>query len=107
MKLAIVYFCYKNDQDLLNLSLSNISFLRKSDDIDVYIMDDGNNSMTAIPDIDNLYYEKTYFDRRGNLNGIECIYGMTDIYAKIFNLKQYDWVIKVDADTFINTWAWL
>ena len=100
MKLAFIYFTYTKDIDILNLSLEAFD---DNDMSDVYILDDANNPLPYIPGKvikDN--YKQTSFKRNNNLNGIECLDGMIQEYNRIRSIKNYDWVVKVDSDTFIN-----
>ena len=100
MKLAFIYFTYTKEIDILNLSLEAFD---DNDMSDVYILDDANNPLPYIPGKvikDN--YKRTSFKRNNNLNGIECLDGMIQEYNRIMSIKNYDWVVKVDSDTFIN-----
>ena len=101
MKIALMYFCYDKDEKMLNLSLKTIDRLRKIYDIDVYVIDDLNHPMKEIPK--NVIYWSTSFNRNFNLNGKEALDGVISCYTKIFNQNNYDWVIKVDPDTVVNT----
>ena len=106
MKVAIAFFSYSGDELLLRQALRAIPHLRAfGDSIDVFIVDDAAAPLSIIPD--GVHYIPTTFNRRGNLNGVECICGMAQSYAKILQYGAYDWLIKKDCDTYINDLHWL
>lgn len=106
MKVALCYFTYSNDAPLLELALQAVPRLRaQGHAVDVYIIDDAASPMKEPPA--GSRYWQTHFDRKGNLNGSECICGMVDVYNAIFKNSVYEWVIKVDSDTFVNSLDWL
>lgn len=108
MKLALCYYTYSKDKPLLELSLRSIARLKRlRPDVEttVYAIDDGNSPIAEIPDgVD--HHLKTYWDRKRNLNGVENFYGMLDTYKEILK-DGYDWVVKIDCDTYVNDWDWL
>lgn len=111
MKIAICFFSYEKDAALLNAALRGVKRLQEmnpADVLDVYVYDDAAAPMgrEAVPGW--VEYAVTEFDRKGNLNGLECILGQLGIYAGLVEgAAGYDWVIKVDSDTYINTLEWL
>ena len=110
MKIAICFFSYEKDAELLNVALRGVKRLREKnpDDVfDVMVCDDAAAPMgrDAVPDW--VEYVQTDFDRRGNLNGLECVQGMLQVYAGLVERGGYDWVIKMDSDTYINSLEWL
>ena len=44
----------------------------------------------------------TDFDRKGNLNGLECVHGMLQCYKKIMDNECCDYVLKIDSDTLLT-----
>lgn len=105
MKLAFVYFTYRNDQTLLGYSIESLKRLSSRYDIDVYVVDDSTNSMKTVPE--GVIYKKSSFKRNGNLNGLECLSGMIDIYKWILGSENYVWVIKIDPDVYVNDLSWM
>lgn len=108
MKLALCYFTYSKDKQLLELSLRSVERLRRvRPDVEttVYLIDDGKSPIETLPDGTD-YYLKTFWDRKRNLNGVENFYGMLETYKEIIK-GGYDWVVKIDSDTYVNDWDWL
>ena len=107
-KIAVCYFSYWKDKEFLNNSLKVLekTIERHPEyDIKVYVFDDGrcdkhlkkkelNCSPTLIT---------TNFDRKGNLNGFECIDGMFKEYVNIMKKFEFDYVIKLDSDCVLNS----
>lgn len=109
MRIAICFFSYNKDTELLKQALRGVKRLREKnleDTIDVYVFDDNNAPLEReiLPEWVN--YAQTTFDRRRNLNGLECIQGMLSVYADLIS-KGYEWVIKADSDTYINNLEWI
>lgn len=102
MKIAINYFCYGKDEDVLKQSLKALPFLKKADDdeVDVYLWDQADTPLSTVPN--GVNYEQTDFPRPGHLYGAECVYGMLSCYKKALAKKAYDWIIKLDCDTILN-----
>ena len=109
MRIAICFFSYNKDAELLKQALRGVKRLREKnleDTIDAYVVDDHNAPLEQelLPEWVN--YTQTTFDRRRNLNGLECIQGMLSVFADLVS-KGYEWVIKADSDTYINNLEWL
>ena len=109
MKVAIVFFSYVKDAGLVNLALRGVKRLQDvnpADVVDVFVYDDAAAPMgrAAVPEWTG--YELTVFNRRGNLNGLECVQGQLAVYAGLA-ARGYDWVIKLDSDTYLNSLEWL
>ena len=111
-KIAVCYFSYWKDIDFLNESLKVLeaTIARHPEyEVRVYVFDDARDvkrlkkkqlhgSPTLI---------KTTFDRKGNLNGFECIDGMFKEYKKIAKSFDYDYLIKIDSDCVINSFDYI
>ncbi len=107
MKIAIVYFTYSGDFEIINKSYKAIERLMKNYPnitIDTYICDDLNNPLPEIPKFGT--YMQTDWERNNNLNGFENIKGIMSVY-NILAQQDYTWIIKCDCDTFINNLDWL
>lgn len=101
MKIALVYFTFNKDEDLLELSLKSVERLKvRGYNIDVYIANDINNPINKI--FNNCKYINTSFDRKGNLHGMQCVAGMIDVMTDIAKCG-YDWICKIDSDVILNS----
>lgn len=91
-------FTYSADADCLEICVDQIRSV--DDNAKIYIFDDGKCPLTPdqIPDL--CVYKKTWFNRRGNLNGLECVRGML---ACLFDIPGDEPVVKIDADTLLMT----
>lgn len=105
MKIAVCYFTFVKDAELLTQSMRSIERLRKLNpevETDIFVFDDGENPLPSPPE--GVTYTTTSWDRQGNLNGVENFYAMLDVYSKF---TDYDWVVKVDCDSYVNSWDWV
>ncbi len=91
-------FSYKEDWKCLELCVAQIR--RADDEARIYIFDDGKASLLQenVPAGDDVIYRRTWFERRGNLNGLECVRG---ILAAMLDIPGDEPVIKIDADTLL------
>lgn len=106
MNVALVFFTYAGDAELLELAVKAGPWLRgQGHAVDVYVMDDAAAPLAVPPA--GCRYRQTRFERCGNLNGAECVAGMVQAYEEVFERGVYEWVVKVDADTFVNDLEWL
>lgn len=107
-KIAVCYFSYWKDLDLLNESLKVLeaTIARHPEyEVRTYVFDDGRaekaikkKSLHGSPTL-----IVTNFDRKGNLNGFDCIDGMFKEYKKIMEKFDFDYLIKLDSDCVINS----
>ena len=107
-KIAVCYFSYWKDIDFLNESLKVLqsTIARHPEyEISTYVFDDArcdkrlkkkelHGSPTLI---------STKFDRKGNLNGFECIDGMFKEYKNLIEKHDFDYIIKLDSDCCLNS----
>lgn len=111
-KIAVCYFSYHKDVDFLNESLKvlyNTIKKHTEHEVRVYVFDDGNCS-TSIKKkelVGSPTLIKTFFDRKGNLNGYECIDGMFNEYKKILEKFDYDYLVKLDSDCVLNSFDYI
>lgn len=91
-------FCYREDYACLELCIAQIR--RVDQNANIYLFDDGAAPLAPehVPAGSDLSYKVTYFSRRGNLNGLECIRGMLGC---MLDLPGTDPVVKIDADTLL------
>ena len=91
-------YCYREDYKCLELCIGQIR--RVDPDFLIYLFDDGSAPLLRchIPKGKDVIYKKTYFQRRRNLNGLECVRGMLSCMKDI---PGTDPIVKVDADTLI------
>ena len=108
-KIAICYFSYWKDIDFLNNSLKclykTLDKYKDTHEVNVYVFDDGRceKQIKKKELIGNPTLIKTMFDRKGNLNGYDCINGMFKEYVKIQEKFDYDYLIKLDSDCVLNS----
>lgn len=111
-KIAICYFSYWKDIDFLNNSLEVLytTMSCHSDyEFKVFVFDDARcDKRIKKKDLfGNPTLISTNFDRKGNLNGFECIDCMFKEYKKIMEKFDYDYLIKLDSDCCINSFDYL
>lgn len=99
MKIALIYFTYDKDEDLLFETITSSKYFNDDNEYDIYVIDDANHPMKNIPD--NCIYKQTYWDRGANLTSVIGFKEIIKEYKQIID-KGYDWVIKIDPDTWIN-----
>lgn len=102
--IPVVYFSFKKDEALLSESVKAVRRIGDGDAslrIPVYVFDDGEHPMDAIPE--GVHYEATRFPRNGNLMGPDCLRGMVGCYNKVFACEPDARVlVKCDCDTVLN-----
>lgn len=109
LSVALVFFCYREDGELLELAVQAVPGLRAGgDEVDVFLVDDAAAPLEGAvgSSVAGVEYMQSAFDRRGNLNGAECVCGMAEIYEALAK-RGYDWVVKCDCDTFLNSLDWV
>ena len=100
-KIAVCIFTYNGDKQCLVECLRAIQKQKKKGlDLDIYILDDGFNPIQNPPT--GYQYRRTYFNRNGNLNGIQCAQGMLLEMVKISRQSQCQYIMKVDSDMIIR-----
>lgn len=112
-KIAVCYFSYWKDKDFLNNSLkclyNTIEKFKGSHEVKVYVFDDGRCDKRLKKK--ELYGSPTLittsFDRKGNLNGFDCMDGMFREYKKILEKFDFDYLIKLDSDCVLNSFDYI
>lgn len=92
---AYVFFSFREDRDCLAQALRGIRHFDPSAKIAVF--DDHAAPLPEAPDVD--LYERTAFDRGGNLNGRECVLGMLACFHHVRDAWNPEFIIKIDCDT--------
>lgn len=115
--IGVIIYSYYKDEDFLILCLNGLLHtISKSPmyNVHVFIVDD--NNMKIKIDISklpiakykgNLHIIYTDWDRKGNLNGFDCMYGMVSTYYKLMLEYNLDYVLKFDSDCFLNTFDYI
>jgi hypothetical protein len=111
--IGIIIFSYYKDEDFLTLCLKGLLHtIAKSPmfNVRVFVVDD--NNMKKKINVKNLPIKEykgnleviyTDWDRKGNLNGFDCMYGMVSTYYGLTQKYNLDYVLKFDSDCFLNT----
>ncbi len=111
--IGIIIFSYYKDEDFLALCLKGLLHtIAKSPmfNVHVFVVDD--NNMKKKINVKNLPIKEykgnleviyTDWDRKGNLNGFDCMYGMVSTYYGLTQKYNLDYVLKFDSDCFLNT----
>lgn len=111
--IGIIIFSYYKDEDFLALCLKGLLHtIAKSPmfNVRVFVVDD--NNMKKKINVKNLPIKEykgnleviyTDWDRKGNLNGFGCMYGMVSTYYGLTQKYNLDYVLKFDSDCFLNT----
>ena len=111
--IGIIIFSYHKDEDFLTLCLKGLLHtIAKSPmfNVRVFVIDD--NNMKKKINVKNLPIKEykgnleviyTDWDRKGNLNGFDCMYGMVSTYYGLTQKYNLDYVLKFDSDCFLNT----
>lgn len=91
-------FVYGGDAAALRICIDQVR--RVDDEAHFYLFDDGRWPLEAedVPEGDDVTHEVTWFDRRGNLNGLECMRGMLGC---MYRIPGEGAVVKLDADTLL------
>jgi hypothetical protein len=111
--IGIIIYSYYKDEDFLALCLKGLLHtISKSPmyNVRVFVVDD--NNMKKKINVKNLPIDEykgnleviyTDFDRKGNLNGFECMVGMVSTYKRLTDKYNLDYVLKFDSDCFLNS----
>lgn len=111
--IGIIIFSYYKDEDFLALCLKGLLHtIAKSPmfNVRVFVVDD--NNMKKKINVKNLPIKEykgsleviyTDWDRKGNLNGFDCMFGMVSTYYGLTQKYNLDYVLKFDSDCFLNT----
>lgn len=101
MKIAIVCFSYKKDEELLWYTSKAHLFFNKNHEYDInfYLINDKNNPVEKIPE--NFIVINSEVDRGTNICGLPFIKEQYKIYKDIADTGKYDFLVKVDSDTWV------
>ena len=97
MTQAYCFFTFRGDAESLLQSIRSIRACHPTAKIAVF--DDGHHPLPKQPPCD--FYERTWFQRGGNLNGRECIMGELLAFQKTARLFGAQWIAKIDCDTVV------
>ncbi len=73
--------------------------------LSIYVFDDGKHPLPYAPE--GVVYEKTWFERGGNLNGVACVQGELVCMLKAANASEAEVVVKLDSDTIVQDLGWM
>lgn len=97
-------FTYGDDAYMLGQcirALRKLGATRKN----IFVFDDGNDPLPYPPP--NVQYQQTSFDRKGNLNGAECVNGELWCMYEASKRSNAHVVVKVDSDIILNSLDWI
>lgn len=110
--IGIVIFSYYKDEDFLILCLKGLLHTISKHpeyNVRVFVVDDNNMkqkiTLSNLPIADyngKLQVLYTDFDRKGNLNGFDCMFGMVSTYKTLVDQYNLDYIMKYDSDCFLN-----
>lgn len=93
-----VTFVYTADTELLKIAVNR---LRQIDpEAVIYAAQDANAPLSQ--KIDGVRIITTNYPRNGNLNGIANLGGQLTVFSRLLDDSNSDYIIKFDADTWIN-----
>ncbi|WPX40109.1 hypothetical protein QET93_011255 [Akkermansia sp. N21116] len=100
--ISFVWFSFEGDSACLVESVKSVRRVYGSD-VPVCIFDDSKAPISAddLTTISPSLYEKTEWDRGGNLRGGIAITGMIDCMRRAAEVTKADWVSKIDCDTIL------
>lgn len=96
--IAFILFTHGADADCLRESVTSIRTAYRG--APVAIFDDHRCRVSPVPRCEMLGV--TAFNRRGNLNGRECLLGMLACMSRVAAKTGAKWICKVDSDTILN-----
>ena len=97
---AYVFFSFRPDQPALIQALRAIRQRDPAAMIAVYADD---SLPVKIPQGLCDHYEETKWDRRGNLNGQECVRGELTAFHETAERFAVEYIAKIDSDTLVTT----
>lgn len=103
IKPVFCIFTYGGDSFLLGQCIRALHLLTTKQRI--FVFDDAATPLPFAPA--EVQYVQTHFDRKGNLNGPECVEGeLLCMYEAAMKVKA-NVVIKLDSDIILNNLKWL
>lgn len=78
---------------------------RVGGELHIYVFDDGKHPLPYAPA--GVEYEKTWFERGGNLNGVACVQGELVCMLKAVKASGAKYVVKLDSDTVVQDLGWM
>lgn len=100
--ISFAWFTFGGDAECLIESVKSVRRVY-GPDVSVAIFDDAAApiSQAALMSIAPTIYERTRFDRCGNLRGPECVLGILDALDRTARATGTPWVSKIDSDTIL------
>lgn len=92
-----IYCCFTCERDLPLLNAHYTAIKRAEPDAIVYYIFDSKENPQAP---EGAYMLTTNFNRRLNLIGLECHYGMLETMRQLAEINKVDYVIKIDSDCY-------
>lgn len=105
--IAFVWFSFGGDGDCLVESVASARRVY-GQDVPVCVFDDDRAPLSphVVQMVRPTLYERTAWDRGGNLRGPICITGILDCMRRVAEITRADWISKIDCDTIlIRPWV--
>lgn len=93
-----VCFVYDRDAELLGMMADRLHHVDPS--AKIYAVQDARAPLSKAPRRVNIITSN--YDRGGNLNGLANVGGELAIFAKLLQAERADYIVKIDADTWVN-----
>lgn len=109
-KWCVCIFTFGGDAVALGQCIRGLKRLRErcervGGELSIYVYDDGEHPLPYAPA--GVEYEKTWFERGGNLNGVACVQGELLCMLKAAKASEAEVVVKLDSDTVVQDLGWM
>lgn len=107
--IGIIIFSYYKDEEFLALCLKGLLHTIRQHpqyNIKVFVVDDTNMERqidtSLLPSDSSIEIMYSNFNRKGNLQGFDCMVGMVELYKQLMDNHNLDFIMKFDSDCVLN-----